>query len=308
MDFKVVRRVRDGLAELIGVVNSGAVSTVDARRVLSESKAFAAQVAVLQADAAALVAAGERHGDGGAGVLAEAAGLSRRDAVGQVRAVGQLQSMPRVRDAVTEGEISLANAKTLARASEQITADQVERDHALLEKAASLSPERFARETGRWVAQRQDDGGEARYRRQRARRRLSFWDGDDGDRVQQQGRATVERPSTAAAHQSPDGRAGGALRCLRGLRRALRGVPGPPHTTQIPGRAHQHRQLDAVVLGMPRQSPPPRLASRAQRRPVHHQTPRAHPTRPRPSPRPTPKQQPTPPHRARRPASSARAP
>ena len=180
MMSEAVQRVREGLAELIRLVNSGGASTSDARRVLSESKAFAAQVAVLQADAAALVAAGEQHGDGGAGVLAQAAGLARRDAAGQVKTVGQLQSMPGVRDALTDGEISLANAKTLARASEKTNAAEVERDGDLLEKAASLSPEQFARETGRWVARRRDDGGEGEYRRQRARRRLSIWDGDDG--------------------------------------------------------------------------------------------------------------------------------
>ena len=180
MALEAAQRVRDGLAELIRLVSSGGASTSDARRVLSESKAFAAQVTVLQADAAALVAAGERHGDGGAGVLAQAAGLSRRDAVGQVKTVGQLQSMPGVRDALTDGDISLANAKTLARASGRTSAGQVEGDDDLLEKAASLSPEQFARETSRWVAQRQNDGGESQYRRQRARRRLSFWNGDDG--------------------------------------------------------------------------------------------------------------------------------
>ena len=180
MMLTAAQQVRDGLAELIRLVNSGGASTMDARRVLSESKAFAAQVAVLQADAAALVAAGERHGDGGAGVLARAAGLSRRDAAGQVKAVERLQSMPDVRDALTEGEISLANAKTLAQASEKVSAAQVERDGDLLEKAASLSPEQFSREAGRWVAQRQDDGGEGEYRRQRARRRLNIWNGDDG--------------------------------------------------------------------------------------------------------------------------------
>ena len=180
MELEAAQRVREGLAELIRLVSSGSASTADARRVLSESRAFAAQVAVLQADAAALVAAGERHGDGGAGVLAQAAGLSRRDAAGQVKTAGQLQAMPDVRDALAEGEISLANAKTLARASENTSAAQVEGDGGLLEKAASLSPEQFAREAGRWVAQRQDDGGEGEYRRQRARRRLSIWDGDDG--------------------------------------------------------------------------------------------------------------------------------
>ena len=180
MALEAAQRVREGLAELIRLVNSGGASTSDARRVLAESKAFAAQVAVLQADAAALVAAGERHGDGGAGVLAQAAGLSRRDAVGQVEAVGRLQSMPGVREALADGDVSLANAKTLARASGKTSAGQVAGDDDLLEKAASLSPEQFAREAGRWVAQRQDDGGEGAYRRQRARRRLSVWK-DDSD-------------------------------------------------------------------------------------------------------------------------------
>ena len=180
MALEAAQQVRDGLAELIRLVNSGGASTSDARRVLSESKAFGAQVAVLQADAAALVAAGEQHGDGGAGVLAQTAGLSRRDAAGQVKAVAQLQSMPDVRDALAAGEIPLANAKTLGRASENTSAAQAAGDDDLLEKAASLSPEQFAREAGRWVAQRQNDGGEGEYRRQRARRRLSICDGDDG--------------------------------------------------------------------------------------------------------------------------------
>ena len=63
MMLEATQRVREGLAELVRLVNSGCDSTVDARWVLSESKSFAAQVAVLQADAAALVAAGECHGD-----------------------------------------------------------------------------------------------------------------------------------------------------------------------------------------------------------------------------------------------------
>ena len=180
MKLEAAQRVRDGLAELIRLVNSGNASTVDARRVLSESKAFAAQVAVLQADAAALVATGERHGDGGAGVLAQTAGLSRKDAVGQVKTIEQLQSMPGLRDALTGGEIPLANAKTLAQTSERTSADQVRQDGELLQKAASLPPDQFVREANRWAVQRQGDGGEGQYRRQRARRRLSVWK-DDGD-------------------------------------------------------------------------------------------------------------------------------
>ena len=180
MVIEATRQVREGLAELVRLVNGGAVSTVDARRVLDESKGFAAQVAVLQADAAALVAKRDRHGDGGAGVLARAAGLSRRDAISQVKTVERLQEMPAVRDALENGEISVANAKTLATTCEKTSARQVDGDAELLAKAATLSPEHFRHEAGRWAAPRQDDDGEERYRQQRARRRLSFWDGDDG--------------------------------------------------------------------------------------------------------------------------------
>ena len=184
MGIETARRVRDqvraGLAELIRLVNDPSTPTADVRDVLSESKALGAQVSVLQADAAVVVAARERHGDSGVGVLAQAAGLSRRDAAGQVQTAQSLQSMPAVRDAVQAGQISVANAKTLVRASGKTSASQVDGDAELLAKAAEMSVEQFAKEAGRWAVKRQEDGGEGEYRRQRARRRLSVWDGDDG--------------------------------------------------------------------------------------------------------------------------------
>ena len=184
MGIEMARRVRDqvreGLAELIRLVNDPATPTSDVREVLSDSKALGAQVSVLQADAAVVVSARERHGDSGVGVLARSAGLSRQDAAGQVQTAQSLQSMPAVRDAVKTGQISVANAKTLARASAKTSAVQVDGDAELLEKAAEMSVEQFTREAGRWAVKRQDDGGEGEYRRQRAQRRLSVWDGDDG--------------------------------------------------------------------------------------------------------------------------------
>ena len=165
---------------MIGLVNDPATSTADLRSVLAECKTLGGQLAVLQADAATGLAVRERHGDGGVGVLAQAAGLSKRDAASQVKTVERLQEMPSARDALESGEISMANAKTLATACERTSAEQVERDGELLAQAAVLSPEHFAREAGRWAARCRADDGEKRYRRQRARRRLSFWDGDDG--------------------------------------------------------------------------------------------------------------------------------
>ncbi len=174
------RRVRAGLEELIRLVNDPATPPEDLRSVLAECKTFGGQLAVLQTDAAAGLAVRERHGDGGVGVLAQAAGLSKRDAVSQVKTVERLQEMPLARNALERGEISVANAKTLATACQRTSAEQVEQDGELLAQAAVLSADQFTREAGRWAARRQADDGEERYRRQRARRRLGFWDGDDG--------------------------------------------------------------------------------------------------------------------------------
>ena len=166
--------------ELIRLANDPATATSDLRVLLGECKIFGGQLAVLQADVAAGVAARERHGDSGVGVLAQAVGLSRRDAAGQVKMAKRLESLPSVREAVESGDISVANAKVLSGVSERASAEQVEQASELLQKAAVLSPEQLAREAGRWAAQRQPGEAEAVYRRQRARRRLSFWDGDDG--------------------------------------------------------------------------------------------------------------------------------
>ena len=113
-------------------------------------------------------------------MLIQAAGLSRRDAAVQVKTAQRLQALPDVQRAVEGGQVSFANAKTLADASDKTSPEAVTEDSELLAKAASLPPDRFAREAGRWASQRQDDGGEAAWKRLRRRRRLSIWDGDDG--------------------------------------------------------------------------------------------------------------------------------
>ena len=157
MGIEAARRVREGLAELVRLVNDPATPTADLRTVLGECKAFGGQLAVLQADTAGGLAARERHGDGGVGVLAQAAGLSRREAASQVKTAKQLEELPSVRDAVENGDISVANARVLAGTSDKTGAELVEQDDELLAQAAVLSPEQFAREAGRWAARRQPD-------------------------------------------------------------------------------------------------------------------------------------------------------
>ena len=178
---EAIRRADEALTEMVELTRSGDVSCSELRRGLEATKALRGKLDAYQADSASVLAVRESHGDGGAGVLAQAAGLSRRDAAGQVKTAQRLAALPEVQQAVEDGRVSPANAVTLVKACEKTSHEQVRGDGGLLEKAAELSPEQFRHEAGRWTAQRQSDDGEGAYRRQRARRRLSIWhDEDDG--------------------------------------------------------------------------------------------------------------------------------
>ena len=174
------RRAEAAAKEMLGYVNDGSVSCAELREALAVCKAFMAAGSAFQAGAARIIAQAERHGDGGAQVLADAAGLSRRDAHSQVKTARVIETSPTVRDAVESGRVSPANAKRLADALEKTSAADVEADRELLAKAESMRPEQFAREARRWTADHQADGGESDYRRLRARRCVRMWDGDDG--------------------------------------------------------------------------------------------------------------------------------
>ena len=180
MLIEAAERAEAAAKNMLASLHDGTASSGDLRRALSLSKSLAAVVSVFQTDAAAAIAARERHGDGGAQILADVAGLSRRDARSQVKAAKAIESTPSVRGAVEEGRVSLANAKRLAEAVEKTSAADVEADAELLAKAESMRPEDFTKETRRWAAAHQHDGGEADYQRQRARRSVRVWDSDDG--------------------------------------------------------------------------------------------------------------------------------
>ena len=177
---EAIRRAEAALDEVLVLSKSGQTSAGELRRGLEAFKSMRAKLDACQAYAAGGLATRERHGDGGAGVLVQAAGLSRRDAAVQVKTAQRLQALPDVQRAVEGGQVSFANAKTLADASDKTSPEAVSEDPELLAKAASLPPDRFVQEAGRWASQRQDDGGEAAWKRLRRRRRLSIWDGDDG--------------------------------------------------------------------------------------------------------------------------------
>ncbi len=180
MVLEAARRTETAAKEMLALVNDGSASSAEIREALAVSKAIAAINSAFQAAGAAAVAGRERHGDGGAEVLASSAGLSRREAHSQVKTAQAIRGVPRLRDAVESGRVSVANAKRLAEAVDKTSADDVEADSDLLAKAESMRPEQFTREARRWVTDHDGDGGAAEHARQRARRRVRMWDADDG--------------------------------------------------------------------------------------------------------------------------------
>ena len=180
MVIELVERLDATASELLACLKRGEASAEEQLGVLAGTKAVRGKLDAVQALAAASVAGSRRHGDGGAHVLAASTGMSRHDARRQVRTAAAVGAMPAVQDAVEEGRISPANAGRLADALDKTSAGEVESDGELLAKAESLPPEQFAKEAKRWTAERQGDGGEAEYRRLRARRAVRMWDGDDG--------------------------------------------------------------------------------------------------------------------------------
>ena len=187
MLIKAARRAEAAAKDMLACINAGSVSCAEMREALEISRAFMAAGSAFQAGAARVIAQAERHGDGGAQVLADTAGMHRGDAHSRVKTAQTIQDAPAVRDAVESGRVSQANAKRLADAIDKTSADVVESDGDLLAKAASMRPEQFTREARRWVADRQHDAGEGEHARQRARRRVRVWDSDDDGMVHLRG-------------------------------------------------------------------------------------------------------------------------
>ncbi len=180
MLIEAARRAEAAAKEMLALVTEGSVSCAEILDALAVSKAIAGVNSAFQVAGAYAVAGRERHGDGGAEVLASSAGLSRREAHSHIKTAEAVGKTQKLRDAVAEGRVPAANAKQLAQAIAKTSAADVESDGELLAKAESMRPEQFAREARRWVTDRDGDGGESEHARQRARRCVRVWDADDG--------------------------------------------------------------------------------------------------------------------------------
>ena len=180
MLIEAARRAEAAAREMLALVNEGAASCAEMREMLPVAMATVAVMSAAQTSAAASIAGRERHGDGGAEVLASGAGLSRQEARSQVKTAEALRDAPRLRDAVESGRVPVANAKRLGEAAAKTSAADVDGDAELLAKAESMRPEQFTKETRRWAVERHGDGGESEHARQRARRCVRMWNADDG--------------------------------------------------------------------------------------------------------------------------------
>ena len=180
MLIAAARRAEVAAKEVLALVHEGSASCAELRQMLEVLKATMAIMSAAQASAAADIAGRERHGDGGAEVLASGAGLSRQEARSQVKTTEALRNTPKLRDAVESGRVPVANAKRLAEAAAKTSAADVEADRDLLTKAESMRPEQFTKEARRWAVERQGDGGQSEHARQRARRCVRLWNAEDG--------------------------------------------------------------------------------------------------------------------------------
>ena len=180
MVIELVKRLDEAATELLACVNRGDASSEDLLVALGGTKSVRGKLDAIQACAAAAVAGQRRHGDGGVHVLSQTAGMSRRDARNQIDTAKAIDAMPSVRDAVEDGRMSFANAKRLADAGKHTSAEAVDSDADLLDKAESMQPDEFVREAKQWTARHRHGDGEDAFRRQRARRRLRSWTADDG--------------------------------------------------------------------------------------------------------------------------------
>ncbi len=180
MVIELAERLDAAASELLAGVKRADASSEDLLVVLARTKAVRSKLDAAQALAASSVAGSQSHGDGGAHVLAQSAGMSSRDARSQVKTAEAIDSMPSVLEAVEDGRMSFANAKHLADAHDKTSASAVESDEALLAKAEAMQPEQFAKEAKRWTYRHQADNGDEEHRRRRARRRVRIWNSDDG--------------------------------------------------------------------------------------------------------------------------------
>ncbi|MDE0134440.1 MAG: DUF222 domain-containing protein [Acidimicrobiaceae bacterium] len=177
--FSQIRQALDSLAAALDGVD--AAPTAELRKALGLAKPLRARLETLETAVASQIARRECHGDGGAGVLHQVAAVPRSDAARNVRVAAELEQLPEAQSALTQGEMSMANAARLARAARHTSPEAVQGDAELVSLAKTLPPDEFAHASQRWTAKHQSAADlTERHRRNRRNRNVRFWNGEDG--------------------------------------------------------------------------------------------------------------------------------
>ena len=175
-----VESVEKGLAWLLDAARAGELPVARLKDLVTASRSWEAKVAALQTDSARLIAAQERHGDGGGSVLRDHAGKSKSQARRSLGTAEVLDEMPGLRSAVDAGDVSLSNAERLADAAKQVAPETVDSASDLLAMARELPPDQFAREASAWTQRHQSDHGHDDWLNKRQQRYLKTWKQKNG--------------------------------------------------------------------------------------------------------------------------------
>ena len=145
-----------------------------AKRVRAALDALEARLLTMTADRTFDPAAGME-------LLRAGGGCSQREARRRLRRAEALDQMPAVADALAGGDITAEHADALAQAARTTSAETVNDDTALLDRAKALPADLAAREVADWAHRHQTAADrEAKFRRQRAMRSHRAWCDGEG--------------------------------------------------------------------------------------------------------------------------------
>ena len=130
--------------------------------------------ASLMCDVTAVLAASGSETDP-AEVLRRKARLGGRESKRMAKIARQLAEMPKVRDRLASGDITVGHVNALANAAEKVGPEAVEADPSLLEAAGRLLPDSFDRHARDWSNRKLIEAGVDPLERQRRAREAKLW-------------------------------------------------------------------------------------------------------------------------------------
>ncbi|MGI9602104.1 MAG: DUF222 domain-containing protein, partial [Acidimicrobiales bacterium] len=113
-------------------------------------------------------------------VLAEATGVSKREARKRAKVARELERLPRVADGLANGELTFEHASLLADAHEGQAREVEAAEAELVDLAKESNPDQLRAGLARWRREHSGDDGESDLARKRRGRSAKIFDTDDG--------------------------------------------------------------------------------------------------------------------------------